>query len=576
MPNALSREFVRFVEVKPASGTKRKAWHALVVGAVTIGVLSALFGVPMALTGMTGIFVAISAFDRSQRSRIRVLSGLALAYTLVVTLGALTSLLPPLSAVVAVAALSTLTAFGYHALLSDPPGPMLLIMGICAASYIPTLGVPIPHLVLITALSMVLGCTTSVLLQQRRRRAAVRRHVDALRTAVDDLEHAMTSDSEGESKSQGALADAAFGALFQAQSSLTSSLSRGRDPGPRAEALEEELHALHLRLFRLVAERALPWTSLPDDAVTDHYVGSPRWPYLLRWSFSLASPAWLAARRTGVAILLGGAVATLFGLTHPYWAEMTAALVLSSAADRITSTLRAEHRVVGTAAGVGLFFGLHLLHPHPVVVAVIVIGCASLTQVVAPRHYALASMIMTPMPLLMAGMHLSATAPVGPLMWSRVVETVIGAASALLVLHLQGRAAAVRLVRHQFRRALTALGAVLQQMSADPDQAASLTSRRNLHFEQLAAAKALAMVRPDRPQLLDEWERVEAALARVTYTVLVAARTTDPGHALRWGVMSQALDQFLAGLPPVSGTPIDADAVAAFLDHLRDLGHPTS
>ncbi|MDO5710729.1 MAG: FUSC family protein [Micrococcales bacterium] len=572
MSTALTREFVRFVEVKPASGTRVKAVHALIVGAVTTGTLGALFGVPMALTGMTGIFVAISAFDRSQRSRIRVLSALAVVYTIGVTLGALTSLLPAWLAVVAIAALATVTAFGYHALLSDPPGPMLLIMGICAASYMPTLGVPIPQIILITALSMVIGCTTSIVLQQPRRRAAVERQVESLRTAVSKLEAGLRTDAP-QAQDLSRLRDAAFGALFQAQSSLVASLGRGRAPSPRAQPLEDELHALHLRLYRLIAAHRLPWATLDDDAVRDHYLGAPGTPYLVRWALSQSSPPWLAARRTGMAILLAGGVATLLRLDHPYWAQMTAALVLSSAADRITSTVRAEHRVVGTTFGVGLFFGLHLLHPHPVLVAAIVVGCASLTQIVAPRHYATAAMVMTPMPLLMASMHAVAV-PIGPLMWSRVIETVIGAASALLVLWGQGRPTAVILVRRQFRRAVVALGDILAQMALDPDQAASLTGRRNLHFEQLAAAKALAMVRPDRPTELEEWGTFEAALSELTFTVLIAARTSDPRAALRWGVMADAMDRFLAELPPVSGNPIDAEAAAQTLHDILTQGRP--
>ncbi len=582
----MTREVVRFVEVKQARGTRVKAAHAFVVGTMTISLLSLAFGVPLALTGMTGIFVAISAFDRSQRSRIRVLSALALGYTVLVALGALTALLPTVLGVVAVAALATVTAFAYHSLLSDPPGPMLLIMGICAASYIPTLGVPIPLLVAITALAMVIGCTTSIVMQLGRRRAAVHRQVSALATAVADLERAWdgqpaTADAApagdpGERSGPvdlGRLRDAAFGALFQAQSSLVASLARGRPPGADAQRLEDEIHALHLRLFRVVARHELPWTRLDDDAVADHYLGAPRIPYLLAWSLSSASPAWLAARRTGLAVLLGGGFSSLFHLDHPYWAQMTAALVLSTASDRVTSTVRAEHRVAGTAAGVGLFFGLHLLHLHPAAVAATVVVCASLTQVLAPRHYALATMVMTPMPLLMAAMHVTSD-HVGSLMWSRVLETVIGSAAALLVLWLQGQGTAVVLVRRQFRRALVALHQVVRLMAADPDEAATPAARRNLHFEQLAAAKVLAMVRTTQSDALADWPTVESALGEITYTVLVAARTRSPGTALRWTAMAQALESYLATLPAVSATPVDADAVAGALRGILALGRP--
>lgn len=578
MASTLVREAVRFLEVKPATGTRRKALHALVVGTVTIGVLSLFFGIPMALTGMNGIFVALGAFDRSQRSRIVVLSGIAIAYTVLVTLGALTSLLPVWGTVLVIPLLAAVVAFGYHALLSDPPGPMLLVMGLCAASYIPTLGVPIGQLVLITALSMVLGCGTSVLMQQTHRRAAVERQVGELRTAVDRLErgerdqhdeHDEHDEHDDDSPPDlGTLRDAAFGALFQAQASLVASMPRRRD-SPQARAIEAELHALHLRLFRLVAATELPWSHLDDRAVGGHYVGAPKAEYLLRWSLSLASPAFLAARRMGLAMLVGGAFSTALHFSHPYWAQMTAALVLSTSTDRITSTLRAVHRMVGTAVGVLLFFGLHLLHPHPVVVAAIIIACGALTQLLAPRHYALASVVITPMPLLMAGMHLTR---VEPLMTSRLLETVIGAAAAMLVLWVQGPSTAIVLVRRQFRRALLALREVLRQMVVDPDQAASLTSRRNLHYEQLAAAKALAMVDPAHPEALRDWDGFEAALGELTFTVLVAARTDDPAHALQWLPMARELDQLLDALPPVSRDPIDVVAATRAIRRVLQVG----
>lgn len=576
MPHLVVREVVRFVEVKPAEGTRWKALHALAVGVVTIGVLSLIVGIPLALTGLNGIFVAIGAFDRSQRSRIAVLSRIGVAYTIIVALGALTSLLPVWYGVVAVAVLATITAFGYHALLTDPPGPMLLIMGMCAASYIPRLGVPIPTLVALTAASMVLGCATSILLQLPDRRAAVERHVADLRAAVTALDEATVSASSAASEAEvGTLRDKAYGALFQAQSSLVASLSRRRPAPGGAEALQADLQALHLRLFRETARREMPWVTLDDDAIAGHYVGSPRPSYLLRWSLSLASPAWLAARRTGLAVFLGGAASTLLQFSHPYWAQMTAALVLSTTTDRVTSTVRALHRVAGTAVGVVLFAGINLLHPAPIVVAGLVISFASVTQFLAPRHYALATIVITPMPLLMAAMHTSG--PVDELIWSRLLETFIGAAAALLVLWMGGRPSAVLLVRRQFRRALVALSEVLRQMAIDPGQAASLTSRRNLHFEQLAAAKALAMVGPNHPDELDRWRGFEVALGELTYSVLVAARSTDPESALNWRYMARALDQFIDALPPVSRESIDVEAATRLLHRVLDIGrqgHP--
>ncbi|MFV0458799.1 MAG: FUSC family protein [Actinomycetales bacterium] len=578
MPQALSRELARFVEITPASGTREKAVHALIVGTVTIGALSAVVGIPLGLTGMTGIFLAISAYDRSLRSRARVLWRLSLAYLLVVAIGAWSSLLPGWAGVIVLAVLATVVAFGYHALLSDPPGPMLLIIGAAVASYIPTLGVPIPLFIGLTAASLVIGCGTSLILQSRHRRAAVRRQLDALRTAVQELKALPTDTDE---QTWATHCDAAFAAVFAAQASLASSSPRRRigvgaasEPGAEHLRIEDELHAEHAELLALVARRDLPWASISSSAMSDHYIGAPREKYLLGWALSRASPVALAARRTGLAVLIAGEFATILGLAHPYWAVMTAALVLSSTADRISTSRRAAHRVVGTLAGVLIFLAIFALHPPEVVVAGIVVCCVALTQVFAPRHYALTTTVMTPMPLLMAAMHLTGSANVAALAQSRIVETVIGSIATMLVLWAQGPGTVIVLVRRQFRRALTAADTVLRQMAADPSPAASIEARRNLHFEQLAAARALALALPDQPEALGGWPAVEAELSRLTYTVLTAARAVNPERVLAWNRMADSLEGYLASLPAVSSKPVDAAAAAHALARVRARARP--
>ncbi len=568
----LTRELARFVEVKPASGTRKKALHATIVAAVTIAALSPFFGVPGALMGVSSIWVAVSAFDRSQRSRMRVLSRLAVTYTLVVAIGASASLLPVWLGVVVLAALGTVVAFGYHALLGDPPGPMLLIMGAATALYIPRQGLPIPQLVLITVLALVIACTTSLLLQLPNRRAAVQQQLEALRTAVAALEDAPDDLSAGERET---LRMAAFAALFAAQASLVDSTSRRSTARSGREylAIEEEIHDLHHRLVRMIVAEELPWAHVSERSFTDHYLGAPRERYMLSWAFSSASPAWLAARRTGVAILIAGEFSTILALSHPYWSMMTAALVLSTPADRISSAHRAGHRVVGTALGVALFLGLHSLNPSPILVAAIVVACLGATQMVAPRQYALASMLLTPMALLMTTMF-AGRIDLGQLAGSRVIETVVGALAAMLVLWLPGRSTAIKLVRRQFRRTLRSADLALRQMRDNPGGATAIVARRNLHFEQLAAAKALKLALPDQTTTLEGWPDIEIVLGELTVTILAAARTADPARVLRWAAMSSLLEDHLVALPPVSSQPIDTGATAQALRDVLRIGRP--
>lgn len=570
MANALTRELTRFLEVRPATGTKAKALHTLIVGTSTLGLLSLLLGIPLAMTGTSGVFLAISAYDRSLRSRARVLSRLALAYLVVVAIGAAASALPVWLSVIVLAVLGTAITLVYHTFLSDPPGPLLLILGAAAATYIPTLGVPIPLFILVTGLALLIGCSVSLLLHAPHSRAAVTHQLEQLRTAVEALDTDLTGTTLEE---VGRLRDAAFGALFAATAALRSSSSvrPGRFSAEHLR-IEDEIHDLHLRLLRRIVADDLPWAEASEDAMLDHYVGAPRGRYLVRWAFSLASPAWLAARRTGLALLLAGEVSVALGLSHPFWAVMTAGIVLSVTADRVSTTRRAGHRVVGTILGVGFFLGLNALHPPLWATAAIVVACISVTQMLAPRQYLLASIVITPIPLLMAAMH--ATAPIQTLILSRIVETGIGAVAAMLVLWLPGRRDSILLVRREFRRALVALDIVLRQMAINPSRDASIRLRRNLHFEQLAAARILAMVLTDQPEALEDWPKVEAALNELTYTVLTAARTTDPVHALDWLTMARELEAFLATLPPVSSVPVNAAAVAVALTDVRLAGRP--
>ncbi len=317
MATALTRELTRFLEVEPAKGAWKKSLHTAVVAAVTLVGLSLVFGIPAAMVGVPGLFLATAAYDRSLRSRSRVLRRLALAYVAAVTVGALSSLLPGWQAVLVLAVLGTTISFGYHALLNDPPGPMMLILGAAVATYVPTLGVPIPLVIGVTALGLLLGCSTSLLLTLPHSRAAVGAQLEKLKEAVDAFDTDLSELSPGE---VGELRDAAFGALFAAQASLRSSSSRreGAEFSPEHLCLEDEIHALHLRLLRKMVAEDLPWATASESSMLDHYVGAPRESYLLLWAFSLASPAWLAARRTGVAILVAGETSVLLGSDHPF------------------------------------------------------------------------------------------------------------------------------------------------------------------------------------------------------------------------------------------------------------------
>ena len=128
--------------------------------------------------------------------------------------------------------------------------------------------------------------------------------------------------------------------------------------------------------------------------------------------------------------LLAGLVAVAAHQGHPYWAAVTATvpLVGPSLASRVG---RATLRTLGTLAGVLLAAVLidHAGSPWVLVVDVAVLQV--LTELFVARNYGIAVVAITPMALILS--HLGSPEPVGRLVSDRVIETVLGAVVAVVV-----------------------------------------------------------------------------------------------------------------------------------------------
>ena len=149
-------------------------------------------------------------------------------------------------------------------------------------------------------------------------------------------------------------------------------------------------------------------------------------------------PSYLASLRWHVlpcslGVFVAGAVTTLAGIGHPYWA-MVSAVVPLVAQDLRHQVVRGLHRVVGTAAGL-LVAGVLLAVDPPVLVTVLVVGLLQvLAELLVGRNYALALVAVTPLALLMV--HLAAPVPASTLLADRGIETVIGVVAGLAVGYL--------------------------------------------------------------------------------------------------------------------------------------------
>ena len=551
----ISQQLARFVELQPASNTGRRGAEAMVAAAVTMGVLYLAFGAQAALVGVSGAFVAFTGWDRPLWSRAKILGQLGVVYLAAVAAGVAVAGSGVLSVLV-LGVVGLVVSFWYHAVIGDPPGPMLLIAGAGFATWSEALTVNgLPYLLLVIA-GMTVSSAVCLLFQLPQRQLPLREAMEAVTEAVDALVAAnpVTTDP----KALARLRDEAFAAHFHAQEVLVDSTARDHPTTHRAR-LDRALHSLHVQLIEAVCRHELPWARVEvQELLKLPYLGTPDTRYLLRWAMSGASLPWLAARRMGVAILLTGAVVLASGSTQPHWAVMTTAIVLSGGVDRVTTTHRAAHRLAGTVAGLLLFLLIESRDPTPPVVLGIVLCCVFLTQVLGPRNFALASAAITPMALLM--FTIGHPLPAQEVVTTRLLETAVGAGSAVLVLWLSGFSTPIALVRRQFRRTLRTLERTLDLYTAGWGRTPlGFAARRNLHFEQLACVRILDLALADRPRTLAHWPQLEADVSTLTHVVLTAGWTEEPAQTLDTAAMAGRLRNYLAGLPPISGLPIDAD-----------------
>lgn len=144
------------------------------------------------------------------------------------------------------------------------------------------------------------------------------------------------------------------------------------------------------------------------------------------------APAWTwQPVRMAAGVLVAGGVASAVAVGHPYWAMVAAVAPLT--ARGITGQLvRAGHRVAGTLLGLLTAAPLLALGLAPVP-AVLVVGVLQIaTELLVGRNYGLALLFITPMALLMG--QIAAPQPIGGLLLDRGVQTLIGAAVAVVVI----------------------------------------------------------------------------------------------------------------------------------------------
>lgn len=138
------------------------------------------------------------------------------------------------------------------------------------------------------------------------------------------------------------------------------------------------------------------------------------------------------AVRLTVALACSALLGYLLGLGHGYWIAGSAVAILSVGHSRTLSATRGVHRVLGTLVGAGLFLLVASLEPHGYVLALVLAALQFTIELVVIRHYALALVFITPLVLVISTS--SSRSPVLEVVGERVLDTLIGAAIAMVLL----------------------------------------------------------------------------------------------------------------------------------------------
>lgn len=151
---------------------------------------------------------------------------------------------------------------------------------------------------------------------------------------------------------------------------------------------------------------------------------------LFSWSRLTVENSMITAR-----VMLAVAVAASLGVFlragHGYWVVMVAGAVLQATHVARDSAIRALQRVVGTIVGVFVFGLILFADPRGAWLIVILVVLQFAIEVVVARHYAIALAFITPTALTIAA---AGTSAPGALVHERIVDTVLGAVIAIIVL----------------------------------------------------------------------------------------------------------------------------------------------
>ncbi|MFF7728945.1 FUSC family protein [Streptomyces sp. NPDC008001] len=388
---------------RPADTWYVSALSAVVAMGVPDAALLAAGRLDLALYTSAGALCALYGHDRGYAARARTLALVVLGMTAGVgaALGAASLTRSPAVLVLVAAVLAAAQKTVCDASRTGPPGSIILTFVTSSACFVPQRAADLPfHLSLTLACGLWawLVCMAPGLVRPHgpERRAAAR--------ALEAAARAVRADGPDAPRAR----HAAWQALLRAPAGIRAHVHRGLAHA-EPDAGHWEAWARDLRAGR----RALPGGT--GAALS----GRPPLPRLLP-----------AGARVLVGSALAGWAALACGVGHPYWAVVTAASVVQ--ASTALSWHRALQRVSGNLLGVLLFAALvPVIRTGAVAMVLAALALQAGAEALISRNYWLGTVCVTPMALLLT--EFGGSRPAGELVGDRWTDTLVGAATGLLV-----------------------------------------------------------------------------------------------------------------------------------------------
>jgi uncharacterized membrane protein YccC len=489
-------------------------------------------GATASFGGLASLYVPQSPY----RYRARVVAAVGAGLAIAVLIGAMAGSVTPVAATVT-AVVAGIASFVCQAAELPPPRELMLIMALLAATAVPAGLAGAAQRAGLAAAGAAFAwlVTMSPALSRRRRRLPERRAVAAAfaavaglldtvgtdqapaarHTAVESVRRARTTVAQGDVSPGDPLARAVVAAEALLEAALHIEVEApGRlrpDWGIAVRALVlavtgGQIVAAPLRgpgtPLAVVPPAVVPLLQAIEDARADlsgrepalteraALGGRPGIAAQIAAALRRHSVVLPAAARIGIAVGIGVAAGRALGLGHAYWIGLTAAAVLQ-ASNLIITRRRVIHRLAGTVIGVGLAFAVLGWHPPIWLVVIAVAVFQGLVELVIATNYAVAVTGITVLALLLFHVAAPGKEAITVTVGSRLVDTVIGAALALVLRRLLWPRATLRRLPSAQARTLQATSRVLAQAWAQQPDPRLLADRRRALQGALGVLRAI-------------------------------------------------------------------------------------